>query len=282
MGKAAMQGYVGKNLGLCQYYHWDFITDRLILGALPVKSKFGAGGDHLAKLERQLCTRNLTLGLVVSCVEQSEFEGYGVTAVEFVQPADWRARLGVEQVIHLVVPDYTARLDMDQLLHVTEAMRQTIVDRGQAVYVHCKAGKGRSWVVAACFLTAHHGLTLPEAFALLKERRPQVSPNKQQLELAQRFALYVAEQRGGLSQLRAAAIGIPGPPAAPTAREPPDGGDSGPSSPLDSAVETAESSALETLSQDPEEDAEARYCDLLAQAVQLPLELRIRLMEDLR
>lgn len=34
--------------------------------------------------------------------------------------------------------------------------------------------------------------------------------------------------------------------------------------------------------QDPEEDAEARYCDLLAQAVQLPLELRIRLMEDLR
>jgi hypothetical protein len=26
----------------------DFITERLILGAMPIKSKFGAGGDHLS------------------------------------------------------------------------------------------------------------------------------------------------------------------------------------------------------------------------------------------
>jgi len=32
-------GYVGKNLGLCQYYHWDFIMDRLILGAMPINPR---------------------------------------------------------------------------------------------------------------------------------------------------------------------------------------------------------------------------------------------------
>jgi len=33
---------------------------------------------------------------------------YGVSAVEFVQPSDWKERLGVDRVIHLVVPDYSA------------------------------------------------------------------------------------------------------------------------------------------------------------------------------
>ena len=46
--------------------------------------------------------------------------------------------------------------------------------RKEAVYVHCKAGKGRSWVVAACYLIAHEGLSLAETVNALKERRPQV------------------------------------------------------------------------------------------------------------
>jgi hypothetical protein len=282
MGKTAMQGYVGKNLGLCQYYHWDFIMDRLILGAMPIKSKFGGAGDHLSKLGRQLAIRELHLGLVVSCVEQSEFEGYGVSAVEFVQPSDWKERLGVDRVIHLVVPDYSAQLNMAQLAEVTEAMRETI-DRGQGVYVHCKAGKGRSWVVAASFLVAHHGLSVPDATALLKARRPQVDPNKQQRALVREFDRYLHPEAHPLPRLHSHDLQGPAPGCTTEA----------PATPEDTDDDASSSSATgscpadfpphaESLPLRPPGDPEVLYYTLLSQALTLPLALRIQFLEDLR
>mmetsp|Transcript_105332 Transcript_105332/g.181680 ORF Transcript_105332/g.181680 Transcript_105332/m.181680 type:complete len:431 (-) Transcript_105332:269-1561(-) len=202
LSKTAMQGYVGKNLGLCQFKHWDFITEHLILGALPVKTKVGVSGNHLQKLQSQLCGRKLRIGLVVSCIQKAEFEGYGMSIVDFVQHADWQEQLDVPEVLQLAVPDYSAELNMEELVNVTDRIREVITDRREAVYVHCKAGKGRSWVVAVSYLVAHEGLSLVDATDLVKRRRPQVNPNKAQKACVDSFHQYIVQQRSALQMLR--------------------------------------------------------------------------------
>jgi len=46
--------------------------------------------------------------------------------------------------------------------------------QGKTVYVHCKAGKGRSATAVLCWLVMRLGLSPTEAQALLTEKRPQV------------------------------------------------------------------------------------------------------------
>lgn len=49
------------------------------------------------------------------------------------------------------------------------------VCRGESVYVHCKAGRGRSTTIVLCYLCMYHGLTPHEAHLFIKKLRPQIS-----------------------------------------------------------------------------------------------------------
>lgn len=60
------------------------------------------------------------------------------------------------------------------------------VKSGKRVFVHCHAGMGRSATLATCYLIAC-GLTLEEALKTLRERHPQTSPTKAQLEFLRKF-----------------------------------------------------------------------------------------------
>lgn len=57
----------------------------------------------------------------------------------------------------------------------TEALRglldemMGVLDRGSVIYLHCRAGIGRTGTVAACLLV-EHGFTAPEALALLARK----------------------------------------------------------------------------------------------------------------
>ena len=48
---------------------------------------------------------------------------------------------------------------------------------GRTVYVHCSIGINRSPTVVIAWLVRHGGLSLDEAWQLVRERRPQVMPN---------------------------------------------------------------------------------------------------------
>ncbi|MBI3724727.1 dual specificity protein phosphatase family protein [bacterium] len=50
------------------------------------------------------------------------------------------------------------------------------VARGQKVYVHCAAGRGRSVTVAASWLVVRRGLTTAEAIARIRAARPAAGP----------------------------------------------------------------------------------------------------------
>jgi atypical dual specificity phosphatase len=54
------------------------------------------------------------------------------------------------------------------------------------VYVHCKAGRGRSCAVVCCYLV-HRGMTADEAMAFVKQRRPHVSLGESQQAAVKAF-----------------------------------------------------------------------------------------------
>jgi len=199
----AVPGYLGRKLGLTtDFKHWNWITDKLILGALPVKSQVGTSGDHLSKLRAQLDEFHQKIGLIVSCVQPEEFEGYGISALQFVKPNDWTEALGVTDFCLIPMLDFGTGVSFDQLVEATDRMSNVIHNQGQCVYVHCKAGKGRSWVVTMCYLIAQEGMTFAAAEDLVKSRRHQVSPSESQVAKVKEFEELIGKQRRALSLLR--------------------------------------------------------------------------------
>ncbi len=98
-----------------------------------------------------------------------------------VKVCDWEERgIGVLQI---PATDFLP-LTAEQIDLGIQYLTQTL-DGGGTVYVHCKAGRGRSATVVIAYLMTVHDLTFDDAFALVKEQREQIN-----LNTAQRQAIY--------------------------------------------------------------------------------------------
>jgi len=135
---------------------WNVINDYLVLGALPFQddttniAKLGVGG---------VLTLNMPFEL-----EPNQF---GTPAT----PEDWEKH-NIRNLI-ISTPDFHAPT-VKELEGCIEFMKE-IVDSNKKVYVHCKAGRGRSVVASVCFLIKYHHMGWEEATAYLKARRPQIN-----------------------------------------------------------------------------------------------------------
>ncbi len=125
---------------------WDYVDEGVILGARPLTR-------DLANLYQE-----------------------GVRAVinmcqEFPGPVLEYKKLGIEQ---LWLP--TIDFQPPSLEHVSQGVDfiQKVVERGDKVYVHCKAGRARSATVVLCWLVKHRRMSIAEAQALLLTKRPHV------------------------------------------------------------------------------------------------------------
>lgn len=95
-------------------------------------------------------------------------------------------------VVISVLPDIPATepvhaIHMPFLARGRDSMDETaqLIDealaRGERVLVHCEEGCERAPLVIAWFLRARRGMTLDEAYALLKRRRPIVEDRRRWL-----------------------------------------------------------------------------------------------------
>jgi len=139
---------------------WDRIDERVLFGALPLPS-------HVPALQ--------AAGVrgVVNCCE------------EYAGPAEAYERAGIVQV-RLPTIDFTSP-SLDDVERGV-AFIQEHVARGESVYVHCKAGRGRSATVALCWLIEARGLRPREAQEELERQRPHVCRSLDRRPVVQQFA----------------------------------------------------------------------------------------------
>ena len=139
---------------------WDSVDEQVILGARPT---------------RRDVTRLAELG-VTAVVNTCE---------EYAGPTAAYEQLGIEQ-IHVPTIDFTPPT-LDSVCQAVRFMEQQ-TRRGGRLYVHCKAGRGRSATVVICWLMAARGMTASQAQAHLISCRPHVLSRLDQRQVVKDFA----------------------------------------------------------------------------------------------
>ena len=135
------------------------MDEEVLIGALPMHR-------HVARLKAE------GIGAVIN------------TCAEYAGPVRKYADAGIVQ-LHLPTVDFTPP-SLDDLCRGVEFIQQHRA-AGRKVYVHCKAGRGRSATLVMCYLIKK-GLSIEEAQRLLLEKRPQVNPRLFQRAVVRAFA----------------------------------------------------------------------------------------------
>ena len=125
---------------------WDRIDDVVILGALPTTW-------HVAQLH------DLGVRRVINLCN------------EYAGPRAAYARHGIEQ-LRLPTPDFSPPT-LDSVRQALALIEQAEAAQ-ESVYLHCKAGRGRSATVAVCRLMQTNSISAEEAEARLRAIRPHV------------------------------------------------------------------------------------------------------------
>lgn len=134
----------------------------LFLGALPNRLK--EEGEHLANEKN--------VGAVLSINEPFETKPHGLSLPHTEK--DWRD-LGVEQ--HLMLAKDHQLLDNDQLDEAADFIHNQLA-AGKNVYVHCRAGVGRSSMAIAAYLIKYEGKTFDQACSIILDGRRKATIRK--------------------------------------------------------------------------------------------------------
>lgn len=111
----------------------------------------------------------------------------GVTADVSLEETIVDRPLGVDIYVWIPVTDHTAPTQ-DQLDFGADVLTK-LISQKRRVYVHCKNGHGRAPTLVAAYLI-HKGMSVNEAEALIKSKRPTIH-----IEDAQRAALKEFQSR---------------------------------------------------------------------------------------
>ena len=138
---------------------WNPIDDHVILGAVPFPRDIPTLADMGVR------------GVVNTCEEYSG-------------PINEYQQFGIEQ-FHMPTIDFTHPANDDVATAI--AFIEKHAAAGDKVYVHCKAGRGRSATVAICWLMKSQNISAAEAQQKLIDARPHVNHHLPDRPVVQRF-----------------------------------------------------------------------------------------------
>lgn len=138
---------------------WDPIDDHVVLGAVPFPRDVPALANMGVRGVINTCEE---YGGPTNEYEQFGIEQYWMPTIDFTHPAD------------------------DDIATAIPFIDKHIA-AGDKVYIHCKAGRGRSATVAICWLMHSQGITAAEAQQKLTAARPHVNQHLTERPVVQRF-----------------------------------------------------------------------------------------------
>ena len=138
---------------------WSDVDDHVIIGALPLARDV----EPLARLGVK--------GVVNTCLE-------------YAGPQQGYATWGIEQ-LRVPTVDFTPP-SMESIKKSIKFIKRH-AEKGDKVYVHCKAGRARSATVVMCWLIQSHRMSPAEAQRLLLQKRAHVKPDVDQRQVVKDF-----------------------------------------------------------------------------------------------
>lgn len=110
--------------------------------------------------------------------------------LKFSAPSKWLEKLNIQR-FHLRCRDFDTPLDPYKIKEAVEFVSGK-VEKNQSVYVHCKAGRGRSALVVLCFLMDKYNYNPQESLSYLIERRNHVKlGDNQMISLYQYYNTFI-------------------------------------------------------------------------------------------
>ncbi|MCB1082187.1 MAG: dual specificity protein phosphatase family protein [Chlamydiia bacterium] len=130
---------------------------------------------HFEELQR------LGMTHVISVLEDFEMEvGYFNTPVSH---ANWNQK-GITTT-QISAPDFYGLSAENIRLGVNDL--RLALSRGEVVYIHCKAGRGRSASIVVAYLMEDHGYSLEQAISFVKQYRPDINLNEEQQQAIKNY-----------------------------------------------------------------------------------------------
>ena len=140
------------------------ITEHIVLGALPLKNR-----RHDHKIHA------LGVQSILSVVERFEIQTKTFFSTP-VKKGDW-AKMGLVRKI-VETKDFLP-MDFEAFEESVHFLHSEIL-ANRKVYVHCKAGRGRSASVVIAYLMKIQGKSFDEAYQMVKGKRSQIKINERQ------------------------------------------------------------------------------------------------------
>ncbi len=159
-------------------WHHDIITGKLTLGAIPM-TNYTPLGDFKDK----------KISAVITALEPHEWKKPNLFGIP-VKGQQWQ-EAAIEHCL-IETPDFVP-LSQENIQKGVDFIKAHIQDKEGHVYVHCKAGKGRSATIVICYLLQYgekHGLpkfTVDEAIRHVKNLRPVIKINPEQRQAIDTF-----------------------------------------------------------------------------------------------
>jgi protein-tyrosine phosphatase len=153
---------VTRNRVEAHFHWWDQVDEHILLGAVPFPS------DVLRLKELGVCGVVTLNESYERLVPQSLYEAHGIE--------------------NLVLPtrDYLYAPSFENLCKAADFIH-SYASCGKLIYVHCKAGRGRSTTVVLCYLVQYKQMTPVEAYEHVRLHRPRVLLASAQQQAVQEF-----------------------------------------------------------------------------------------------
>lgn len=164
-------------LNIIEYYYdpinlswWNEITDGIILGAIPLKNY--NHDDILINKEK--------VKYILTILDPFEIETITYIS-EPVKPEDWSAKNITQKIINSSDYEPLKTEDInDGVSFLEECINK--LENNEKIYVHCKAGHGRSAIIVIAYMIKNHAMSLEDAHNFVKNKRSTVNLNQQQYD----------------------------------------------------------------------------------------------------
>ena len=157
---------------------WTEMTERVYVGAIPLKDN-SLLSYYYKNESHGVILKNLGITDVISINKKFELNSRTLISNPVLND-EWKS---LEITQHIFETSDFEAIDLDIIEECVNLMEQLLKDVYKKIYLHCKAGRGRSMIIYICYmLKKNKTSSVDDILRYVNEKRSISSLNSQQLQ----------------------------------------------------------------------------------------------------